>query len=101
MVDIKPITDEERELLEKRGRGMRGRISYPIIKMFMESGLDVARIEPSEGQTITSLMASLKHYIQAHNMPLEVLKRRNSVYLRHKQDLEKTAKPLGEAIKDR
>lgn len=60
----------------------RGRLSYPIIKGFLETGMFLARIDMTGmKQTKTSLQASLTSYIRKHKIPVKFFQRGGQSYL--------------------
>lgn len=60
----------------------RGRVSYPILKTFMETGKPLAQLDRTGiPQGIQSLMSSMHTYIKSHRLPLRVFQRRGQIYL--------------------
>jgi len=62
--------------------GRRGRVSYPILKMFLEQEhplvkLDMADLKSSK----QSLTSSLNAYIRAHDLPVRLFQRSGDIYL--------------------
>lgn len=60
----------------------RGRVSYPILKSFMESGqvcvmLDRTGIQ----QSLAGLSSCLTAYIRTHNLPIKMFTRGGQIYL--------------------
>lgn len=75
---ILPVTPEERRLLTvSRGRG--GRAAYSIIKEFLDSGLDVARIEVE--RPTSTVVPLLKSYIKKNKLDLKVSIRQGVIYI--------------------
>jgi hypothetical protein len=62
--------------------GRRGRVSYPILKSFMETGKVLAKLDRTGiQQSLQSLNSSLGAYIRSHNLPLRVFNRQGEIYL--------------------
>ena len=62
--------------------GHRGRVSYPILKSFMETGMEMAMLDRTGiQQSFQSLYSSLTAYIRSHNLPLKLFSRRGQIYL--------------------
>lgn len=81
MVEQIPLTDEELEKLLAGGRGMRrGRVSYPILKMFIESGHKAVKLD-IEGTKAYSRAQMLRQYAKEHNLPVKILVRQKQLYL--------------------
>ena len=60
----------------------RGRVSYPMLKSFLETGkflvmLDLTGVQQSK----QSLSSSLTAYIRSHNLPIKMFQRRGNMYL--------------------
>jgi hypothetical protein len=74
----------------------RGRVSYPILKGFMETGFQVAEVDlAGTGRKAQDLVLLLKPYINNHKLPIKAIVRRSRLYLiRLDKDEE------GEAIPD-
>jgi hypothetical protein len=75
-VEVSP--DEIPQLRESR----RGRVSYPILKTFMETGMTMAQLD-RQGiqQSLQSLSSSLTAYIRNHNLPIKMFTRKGQIYL--------------------
>lgn len=63
-------------------RGRRGRVSYPILKGFLETNkflvkLDLTGIQQSK----QSLTSSLNTYIRNHQMPIKLFQRAGDIFL--------------------
>lgn len=78
MVEIKPVSSDEREML-RTSRGRKGRIAWTIIKEFEDSGLDVARIEVE--RPTSSTVPLLRSYIKQNRLNLKVSTRQGVIYL--------------------
>ncbi len=60
----------------------RGRVSYPILKGFLETGFYVVQIDRTGmQQKATALQSSLRAYSLSHEMPIKVFSRSSEVYL--------------------
>lgn len=60
----------------------RGRVSYPILKMFMESNMPVAKLDRTGvQQSLQSLYCSLNTYAKNHDMPIKTISRGGELYL--------------------
>lgn len=65
-----------------RSRGPRGRVSYPILQMFLDSGYSAARLDREElDKSVTSLASTLSAGIKRHNFPIKVKTRAGEIYL--------------------
>lgn len=74
----------------------RGRVSYPILKTFLETGKVVAQLD-REGiqQSFQSLYSSLSAYIRNHELPINMFSREGEIYLaRTDIDDEGNASPI-------
>jgi hypothetical protein len=60
----------------------RGRVSYPILKGFLETGYPLAKLD-REGITrpVQSLTVSLSMYAKSHSMPIKILTRGGEIYM--------------------
>lgn len=60
----------------------RGRVSYPILKGFLETGMFIAKLDlTGVQQSRVSLSSSLNAYIRAHNLPVKLFQRMGDFYL--------------------
>jgi hypothetical protein len=76
---FEPIEPQE---LEKSFESRRGRVSYPIIKGFMETGQYAAKVnfeDPSRKPATMYIL--LKSYVANNDVPVKVLLRKNRVIL--------------------
>jgi len=63
----------------------RGRVSYPIIKGFMETGLACVKLDRTGmQQNIQYLTSVLGAYIRNHNLPIKTFVRQGEMYLLRK-----------------
>lgn len=68
--------------IENSADSRRGRVSYPIIKGFMETGYQVAEVDLTEsGRKPMMLQVLLKSFIDTHQLPVKVLLRRGRLFL--------------------
>ncbi|MHA2264887.1 MAG: hypothetical protein ACXAEN_21040 [Candidatus Thorarchaeota archaeon] len=62
--------------------GRRGRVSYPILKGFLETGFFLAELDRTGiQQSLQSLNSSLGAYIRSHNMPIKIFQRKGNIFL--------------------
>jgi hypothetical protein len=62
--------------------GRRGRVSYPILKSFLETNKPVAQLDRTGmQQSFQSLYSSLGAYIRNHDLPIKLFSRQNEIYL--------------------
>lgn len=62
--------------------GMRGRVSYPIIKQFLESNSPISQLDRTGmQQSLQGLYSSLNSYAKNHNMPIKIIARNGEIYL--------------------
>jgi len=60
----------------------RGRVSYPILKGFLETGMFLAKLDlTGVQQSRVSLSSSLNAYIRGHNLPIKMFQRMGNFYL--------------------
>ncbi len=79
MVKFNPVSPED---IENLRAPHRGRISYPILKGFLETDLFLATLDRTGMQQSTqSLYSSLGAYIRSHNMPIRLFQRQGNMYL--------------------
>ena len=62
--------------------GHRGRVSYPILKSFLETNLVCAKMERTGmQQTLLGLTSALGAYIRGHGLPIKLFTREGEIYL--------------------
>lgn len=62
--------------------GRRGRVSYPILKSFLETGMVLAQLDRTGmTQGLQSLNMCLGQYIRNHDLPVEMFMRSGEIYL--------------------
>lgn len=72
----------------------RGRVSYPILKSFLETGKPLVQLDRTGmQQSLQSLSSSLGAYIRSHNLPIKLFMRRGEVYLARTDINPETGKP--------
>jgi hypothetical protein len=60
----------------------RGRVSYPILKTFLETNKVVAQLDRTGiQQNLQSLYSSLSAYIRSHELPIKLFSREGELYL--------------------
>lgn len=75
-------------------QGRRGRVSYPIIKGFLETGyflseLDLTGVQQSQ----TALRSSITAYISSHDIPIKVFSRTGKLYMM-RLDIDENGDPI-------
>lgn len=74
--------------------GRRGRVSYPILKAFMERTSKVSRLDCTGlSQNRTYLRSVLSAYIKSHNMPIKIFTADGEIHLM-RLDLDVNSKPI-------
>jgi len=62
--------------------GRRGRVSYPILKSFMEPGKTLVKLDRTGvQQNLQALTSSLNAYVKSHNLPVKIFQRGGELYL--------------------
>lgn len=75
-IDINPAD------IDTARSGRRGRVSYPIIKAFMERNVKVSKIDPaSHDKNPQYLRSVLTSYIRTHNMPIKLFSANGDLHL--------------------
>lgn len=60
----------------------RGRVSYPILKQFLETGEFLVRLDRAGmEQSVQSLSSSLRSYIINHKLPIKMFQRGGEIHL--------------------
>lgn len=71
----------------------RGRVSYPLLKSFLETGHPIAMLDRTGMQQgLQTLMSCLGSYIRNHGLPVKMVTRKNQIYL-IRTDLDAQGKP--------
>ncbi len=75
--------------------GRRGRISYPLLKSFMEANIKCAKLDPMglEGKNPTYLRSVLTSYIKNHNLPVKLFSASGETHLM-RLDLDNAGNPI-------
>lgn len=72
----------------------RGRVSYPILKSFMETGKTLVMLDRTGMQnSLQSLTSCLTSYIRNHELPIKLFMRRGELYL-CRMDLDDKGNPI-------
>ena len=78
---MKLVPVDPNEIEELRS-SRRGRISYPILKMFLESGSPCSQLDRTGvQQSMLALSSSLGAYARSHNLPVKLIQRKGELYL--------------------
>ena len=60
----------------------RGRISYPLLKMFLEANIPMAKLDRTGMQnSMVALRSSLTAYVRSHDLPVYLFQRGGDLYL--------------------
>jgi hypothetical protein len=60
----------------------RGRVSYPILKTFLETNEPLVKLDRTGmQQSFQALYSSLTAYIRSHNLPVKLFSRQGDLYL--------------------
>lgn len=71
----------------------RGRVSYPLLKTFLETGKYVVIVDRTGmQQSLQGLLQSLRSYIRAHNLPIKPFVRKSQLLLM-RLDIDKNGNP--------
>ncbi len=82
--------DEMLQLRDPR----RVRVSYPILKGFLETGFFLAKIDRTGmQQSLQALTATLGAYVRSHEMPVRVLNRKGEIFLM-RLDIDENKEPI-------
>jgi hypothetical protein len=61
--------------------GRRGRVSYPLLKTFLETGLTVAKLDRTGiQQALQPLSMTLGTYVRSHNLPIHLFTRGGEIF---------------------
>ncbi len=72
----------------------RGRVSYPILKGFLETGFFLTQIDRTGlQQSQQSLYSSLSAYIRSHDMPIKLFSRKGELFLM-RLDIDENKDPI-------
>ncbi len=79
MVKLVPVDPSE---ISTERLGRRGRVSYPIVKQFLEMKIKICRADLDGLQTKPNYLRSMLHsYISNHNLPIKVFSAAGVLYL--------------------
>ena len=60
----------------------RGRVSYPILKSFLETNMSLAQLDRTGlQQSLMGLNSCLNSYIKSHDLPIKIFNRKGEIYL--------------------
>ena len=89
MPKVIPITDDEKDLLVRRRRGRKDTIARPILQSFLESGLEMAKLDMEDDpRPIAAMISLLRYFVNRYEMPVRVVKRRDSIFLTRLEEEE-------------
>jgi len=75
-VEVNPAEIETERL------GRRGRVSYPLIKSFMEANIKVAKLDLTGfDKNPTYLRAVLSAYVKSHSLPIKIFSAQGALHL--------------------
>jgi hypothetical protein len=98
MVKFLEVSPDE---IENFQAGRRGRISYPILKGFLETGMFISKLDlTGVTQSKMSLAASFSTYINGHNLPIKMFQRSGNIYLM-RLDIDKDGNEIADWAEDR
>jgi hypothetical protein len=77
----------------------RGRVSYPILKSFLETNKSLVMLDRTGiQQSLQNLTTTLSSYIRSHELPVKLFTRRGEVYLMRTDVDEKTGEVLNKDV---
>jgi hypothetical protein len=86
-----PVDPDE---IDNLRQGRRGRISYPILKGFLETGMYIAKLDLTGiQQNKPALSSSMNTYIRNHNLPIKLFQRSGDMYL-VRLDIDESGKAI-------
>jgi len=72
----------------------RGRVSYPILKGFLETGYFLSKLDRTGmQQNYQALYSSLTAYIRSHDLPIKIFSRQGEMYLM-RLDIDENGKTI-------
>ena len=78
MVKFIPVDPKD---IPNHREGRRGRVSYPLTKSFLESGMYMAQLDRTGiQQSLQSLQSCLFSYIRNHELPIKMFTRSGQIY---------------------
>lgn len=79
MVKFIPVKPED---IPNVRQSHRGRVSYPILKSFLETGYAITMLDRTGmQQSLQALNSSLNAYIRSHELPVKLFMRKGQIYL--------------------
>lgn len=91
MVQYIPIDPSE---LDNVRLGRRGRVSYPILKGFLETNHFLVKLDRTGvQQSRQSLLSCLTAYCRTHTLPIKLFQRRGELYLM-RLDVKEDGSPI-------
>jgi len=79
MVKFIPVDPDE---IPNFRESHRGRVSYPILKSFLETGEVLVKLDRTGMQQgLQNLNSSLNAYIKSHNLPVKIFNRGGELYI--------------------
>ena len=94
MVNLEPVDPDNLGIDGRKGIKHRGRVSYPILKMFLETEEYCVRLDRTDmQQSLMSLTSCLSSYVERHKMPIKVFTSGGELYLM-RTDIDKEGNPI-------
>ncbi len=91
MVKFEEVDPSE---IDNMRKGRRGRVSYPILKGFLETNYFLAKLDRTGmQQSLQSLTSSLGAYIRSHELPIKLFQRSGDVFLM-RLDIDENGNPI-------
>ncbi len=91
MVKFEEVDPSE---IDNLRQGRRGRVSYPILKGFLETNFFLAKLDRTGvQQSMQSMTSSLGAYIRSHEMPIKLFQRSGQIYLM-RLDIDENGDPI-------
>ncbi len=88
------FTDIDPKDIDTTRLGRRGRVSYPIIKAFMERQSKVSKLDLSDLDKNPAYVRSvLSAYVKSHNMPIQIFSAGGDLHMM-RLDLDNDNKPI-------
>lgn len=80
--------------LETNRLGRRGRVSYPLIKSFMEAGIKLAKLNMADlDKNPQYLRSVLTSYIKNHDLPIKLFAMQGDIHLM-RLDIDNDGNPI-------
>lgn len=81
--------------------GRRGRVSYPILKSFLETNKYIVQLDRTGmQQSFQSLYSCLGNYIKSHDLPIKLFSRSGELYLM-RTDIDEEGNPVDQLAHER